>query len=121
MIPRDTPFRWAMDKYGKFERRGRKGFAEDAKEDKATKSSCQTFQLPLSFWAIFCALCVTFALFAFKNPRFWFYVLGEVFRLHSIVTAKIATTTPSDSSTGILMTSISIILLPMNTKITAKP
>lgn len=47
--------------------------------------------------------------------------LGAVLRLQTIVMARIATTTPSDSSTGILITSISIILAPMNTSTTARP
>ena len=48
-------------------------------------------------------------------------IFGAVLRLHTIVTARIAITTPSDSSTGILMTSISSILVPMNTSTTASP
>jgi hypothetical protein len=38
-----------------------------------------------------------------------------------IVTPRIATTAPSDTSTGTLNTSISSILLPMKTRITASP
>lgn len=41
--------------------------------------------------------------------------------LNSMVTAKIPTTTPKEMLTGILNTSIKHILVPMKTRITAKP
>ena len=47
--------------------------------------------------------------------------LGAVRRLSHIVIARMATTTPSETATGILKTSMSIILVPMKTRITARP
>ena len=47
--------------------------------------------------------------------------LGAVRKLSHIVPARMATTTPSETATGILKTSISIILVPMKTRITARP
>lgn len=46
---------------------------------------------------------------------------GAVLTLSTMVTARIATTTPSDTRTGILMTSMSSILVPMKARITARP
>jgi hypothetical protein len=41
--------------------------------------------------------------------------------LNNMVTARIPTTTPSEMPTGILKISIKHILVPMNTRITARP
>ncbi len=46
---------------------------------------------------------------------------GAVRTLRIIVTARTENTTPSDTATGILKTSISSILAPMNTSTTARP
>jgi hypothetical protein len=48
-------------------------------------------------------------------------VLGAVLALQIMVMARMPSTTPSDTATGILKMSISIILVPMNTRITARP
>ena len=48
-------------------------------------------------------------------------VLGAVLALQTIVMARMPSTTPSDTATGILKMSISIILVPMKTRITARP
>lgn len=48
-------------------------------------------------------------------------VLGAVLALQSMVMARMPSTTPSDTATGILKMSISIILVPMKTRITARP
>ena len=48
-------------------------------------------------------------------------VFGAVLLLQTMVMTRMESTTPSDTATGILNMSISIILLPMNTKITASP
>jgi 3-hydroxybutyrate dehydrogenase len=47
--------------------------------------------------------------------------LGAVLALQTIVIARMPSTTPSDTATGILKMSISIILVPMKTRITARP
>ena len=48
-------------------------------------------------------------------------VLGAVLALQSMVMARMPSTTPNDTATGILKMSISIILVPMKTRITARP